>query len=145
MWRRSLVWLAIVGLLGSTGCFGAFNATRQVYDFNQNVHSDRWVRWLTFLGMNIIPVYPAAEIADAVWGNSTEFWTGKNPIPPTDTAQAQPLPGPEAQVASVTPTADGWNVVVVDAENRKQELRIVREGDGVLAYDSNGVLIGRSE
>jgi hypothetical protein len=97
MWRRYFVWLALVGLLGGTGCFGAFNGTRQVREFNEDVHPNRWVQWLSFLGMTVIPVYPAAIVVDGVWANSTEFWTGRNPIEPTDTALTEP--GPEGEVA----------------------------------------------
>jgi hypothetical protein len=57
----------------TTACFGTFPVARKVYRWNAGVHSDKWVRWLVFLGINIIPVYTCAAIFDMVFSNSVEF------------------------------------------------------------------------
>ncbi len=78
--RRGLVLgVATLGLLGSSACFGTFQATKRVYAFNKGV-GDKWVVELVFLAMNIVPVYGIAAFADAVVFNSVEFWTGENPM-----------------------------------------------------------------
>jgi hypothetical protein len=44
------------------------------------LHDSKWVKWLVFLGLSIIPVYELFVLADALVLNSVEFWTGSNPI-----------------------------------------------------------------
>lgn len=66
--------------LALAGCFGSFGATRALWDWNDEVHPSKWVKWLVFLGLSIIPVYFLFVVADALVLNSVEFWTGSNPI-----------------------------------------------------------------
>lgn len=78
--RRGLVvGVASLGVLGSSACFGTFQATKKIYAFNKGV-GDKWVVEVVFLAMNIVPVYGIAAFADAVVFNSVEFWTGQNPM-----------------------------------------------------------------
>jgi hypothetical protein len=62
------------------GCFGSFAAVRNLWDWNADVHDSKWIKWLVFLGLSIIPVYELFVLADALVLNSVEFWTGSNPI-----------------------------------------------------------------
>jgi hypothetical protein len=62
-----------------SGCFGSFGATRELWKWNEGV-GNKWVNWLVFLGLSIIPVYALFVIADALVLNSVEFWTGSNPV-----------------------------------------------------------------
>jgi hypothetical protein len=66
--------------LALAGCFGSFGATRALWEWNDEVHPSKWVKWLVFLGLSIIPVYFLFVIADTLVLNSVEFWTGSNPI-----------------------------------------------------------------
>jgi hypothetical protein len=66
--------------LALAGCFGSFGATRALWEWNDEMHSSKWVKWLVFLGLSIIPVYFLFVVADALVLNSVEFWTGSNPI-----------------------------------------------------------------
>ncbi len=63
------------GCLVVSGCFGSFPLTNIIYDWNGGFGS-KWVRWLIFLGLIIIPVYEIALIVDALILNTIEFWTG---------------------------------------------------------------------
>lgn len=65
--------------LAATGCFGSFNLTGVVYDWNGSF-SSKWVRWLIFLVLIIVPVYEIVLIVDALVLNTIEFWTGDNPV-----------------------------------------------------------------
>lgn len=75
----------VVGLVAASvvasGCFGPFNLTRRLYKWNAEV-GDKWEKELVFLLLNVIPVYSAAALGDAIVLNSMEFWTGKNPVDP---------------------------------------------------------------
>jgi hypothetical protein len=65
--------------LALSGCFGSFNAIRNLWEWNDDF-DNKWVKWLVFLGLSIIPVYGLFAFADALVLNSVEFWTGKNPV-----------------------------------------------------------------
>lgn len=72
--------LVLVGL-GSLalGCFGSFGAVRKLWAWNETL-GDKWVKWLVFLGLSIIPVYELFVLADTLVLNSVEFWSGRNPV-----------------------------------------------------------------
>lgn len=79
--RRLSVGAALVAFLfSSSGCFGGFNLTRNVWQFNRNVSDNKWIQELVFLGLVIVPVYAIASVIDAIFLNSIEFWTGDNPV-----------------------------------------------------------------
>lgn len=78
--RRATFAALAVALLGSGGCFGSFQLTRKVYNWNKTVSPDKWVQELIFLATAaLVPVYGLAAFIDAVVLNSMEFWTGKAP------------------------------------------------------------------
>ncbi len=82
-WLGRVITITVLSVfvpLTTTACFGTFPLARKVYRWNASVHSDKWVRWLVFLLINIIPVYAGAAILDMVFSNSVEFWTGRNPM-----------------------------------------------------------------
>jgi hypothetical protein len=76
--RRALL-VSGACVLASSGCFGSFSLTGMLYDWNGRVSDDKWVRWLVFLGLVILPVYKLLILADMLVLNTIEFWTGDNP------------------------------------------------------------------
>ena len=79
--RKLIVAVTAMSMV-TTGCFGSFQMTRDVYSWNQKVAGDnKWSREFVFLLIGpIVPVYGVAMFLDAVFVNSAEFWTGKNPM-----------------------------------------------------------------
>ena len=78
--RAAVLTLTAGALVGTSACFGSFNLTRKVYGFNKTASSDKFVRELLFLGMNVIPIYGVSALVDAVVINTVEFWSGTNPV-----------------------------------------------------------------
>jgi hypothetical protein len=78
---KTLVFVAVASsmMLMAAGCYGSFNLTKKVYQWNGSM-SDKWVKELVFLGLNVIPVYEVSAGIDAIILNSIEFWTGSNPV-----------------------------------------------------------------
>jgi hypothetical protein len=141
--RRFLAVLLLAALLPvAGGCFGSFHITRKVYGFNKSATPNKWVRWCLFMGMNIIPVYPIAMFADAVFANAVEFWTGSNPIVVKLEPQRTVLP--DGSVAELVPVPNGARIVLTETSGAVHETTLLREGPGVVAvYDAEGVLVGR--
>jgi len=81
--RKSLrVLTATLGLtLLTVSCYGPFNATRRVHEWNGQVGST-WVNEGVFLAFVILPVYSLASLGDALIFNTIEFWGGENPVNP---------------------------------------------------------------
>jgi hypothetical protein len=71
---------ATVLSLHVSGCFGSFALTRKIYDLNESISNEKFLRWLVFLAFTIVPVYGVGAFVDAIVFNSLEFWTGQNPL-----------------------------------------------------------------
>ena len=143
--RRVVAAAVLAGFLPMTtaGCFGTFQLTRKVYGFNKEVSPDKWVRWLTFLVMTIIPVYGFATLFDALFANSVEFWTGKNPVV-ADLGTEKVVFGPDGEVGRFTMLAPGRaDLQIIDGAGRLTALELVREENSIAAYDSTGRLVLR--
>jgi hypothetical protein len=86
--------LVIGGLLAcfmtaSTGCYGPFNLTKNVYHWNSGIKgsgevSDKWMKEFVFFGMIVVPVYMFSALLDGFIFNSIQFWSGDNPVKASD-------------------------------------------------------------
>lgn len=63
--------------LSTTACYGPFELTKKVYNFNGSL-GDKWIVEGAFLVMYIVPVYGVAAFLDVIVLNSVKFWTGKS-------------------------------------------------------------------
>jgi hypothetical protein len=138
--------VALAVLLGfvpaASACFGSFNLTRKVYQFNKSVSPDKWLRWLTFLGMSIVPVYWFSLLVDVFFANAWEFWSGHNPV----VVQLEPktVVGENGAVASLIPVENGARIVVTEPSGAVHSTTLLREAPGVVAaYDAKGNLVAR--
>jgi hypothetical protein len=89
--RKRIVAAIVVGsfLTVTTGCYGPFNLTRSVYNWNSNIKgsgevNEKWMKEFVFFGMIIIPVYMFSALLDAFIFNSIQFWSGSNPVKAND-------------------------------------------------------------
>lgn len=117
--------------LALSGCFGSFGAVRALWEWNDELHPSKWVKWLVFLGLSIIPVYFLFALADTLVLNSVEFWTGSNPI----------KSGADGRTVTRVATADpnrlrleirrhGELEKVVFCERREDGALLLRDADG---------------
>jgi hypothetical protein len=78
MKKSTLRAIALATLLALTpaagGCFGSFKLTRAIYGFNKDISSEKFIRWLVFLGLSIIPVYAIGGLGDILIFNTIDFW-----------------------------------------------------------------------
>jgi hypothetical protein len=143
--KIGVVFLIIAAFLSVSlnGCFGRFELTRKIYSFNQRIDNDRWIQWLAFLGMCIIPVYGLGLALDVLFGNSVEFWTGRNPI--TSDAQTSKIAyGSNGEILRATRLdKDRFNLDVIDKNSKYYSVLMVHENDEVSAYTPQGSLIAR--
>ena len=68
-----------LGATTLTSCYGSFGLTHKLHRWNGGI-GGKFVRWLVFLGLVIIPVYEIVILVDALVLNSVEFWTGDSAV-----------------------------------------------------------------
>lgn len=147
--KRPSPWLAMLfaGFMSmhATGCFGQFQLTQKIWNFNKNISGNKFVQWLMFLVLTIIPVYGLGAFIDAIVINSIEFWTGSNPVASVDGA-------PETtRIVKLSPT-DTLRLSR-DVETGVMRMALEREGqetmvryfepleDGMVVRDDAGAML----
>lgn len=122
--KRPSPWLTVLlaGFISvhATGCFGKFSLTQKIWNFNKNISGNKFVQWLMFLVLVIVPVYGIGTLIDALIINSIEFWTGSNPVSSVDGTDDG------TRVVKLTPT-DTLRMST-DAESGVLRLELEREG-----------------
>lgn len=78
--KIATVFMAAAILSTTSGCYGEFALTKNIYNWNGSATGNKFVNQLIFYGLVIIPVYGVVMIADVVIFNLIEFWGGSNPI-----------------------------------------------------------------
>ncbi len=136
--------VAVCPTVFTTGCFGSFQLTRKVYEFNRTVSPDKWIRWIAFLAMNVIPIYGFSLWIDALFANSVEFWSGRNPISASHDATRE-LVGPNGELARATRQTDGSILLeVTETDGTRHAVRFAATPDGLAAYEpGSDAVLGR--
>ena len=129
----ALALVVSVGIVGSAGCFGKFQLTRNLVDINKSVEEQYIRSAVTWLF--VIP-YALTGFLDFAVFNLIEFWSGENPI----------AAGPQARVyekgderAEMTIAREGGATIATVARYRAgslvSTLRIRDEGAGSVTAD----------
>ncbi|MDP3702966.1 MAG: DUF3332 family protein [Candidatus Omnitrophota bacterium] len=147
--HRGVAVLLAAGVLIS-GCYGPFNLTRRLYQWNGQV-GDKWEKELVFLLLVALPVYQLTTFGDAVVFNSMEFWTGRNPVdPPGSRKSALPssqtkrlVRGDQEVLLTYASTPAGANLLI-EQFRRGQGVggfRVEQRNGRTAGYDDDGRLL----
>jgi hypothetical protein len=139
--RRSI---ALVGMLSLppliSGCFGTFKLSQSLWHFNDGVSQSKFVKWLVFLGLAIVPVYEIALLADALVLNSIEFWSGKNPV--TENEVREDTRVVEGKTVHTVLTAEKLRIEVTEPGDASPRVVEISYGEkGATARAGNGALL----
>jgi hypothetical protein len=141
--RRSIAILVLLGFLplANVACFGSFQRTRKLYQFNRQVSPDKWVRWLVSLGMAIFPVYEFGMLIDAIFANSVEFWGGRNPFAAGDPRTRVAI-GPAGEVLRASRDEAGViSLEYTDSRGEARRFTLAEGAEGISAFDARGRLL----
>lgn len=120
-----------------SGCFGSFKLTQAVWKFNRDVSGDKWVQWLVFLVLSIVPVYVVATVVDAFVVNSIEFWTGSNPVRADGTPWQKDIRLADGSTARMI--AEDENTLRV--EHGETITRLRKEAGTITVFDEEGKVL----
>ncbi|MGM0559065.1 MAG: DUF3332 family protein [Myxococcota bacterium] len=135
--KRSVAFGLILSLLfGSTitltGCFGTFRLTQAVWEFNEEISSNKFVQWLVFLGLTALPIYEGAILIDLFITNALEFWSGGSANADADDDE------PKRREVELR---DGRKAVVEHEGDKRMRVTMLRDGEP----ESEFVLDGNDE
>jgi hypothetical protein len=147
--KRPSPWLAVLcaGFVSmhATGCFGQFKLTQKIWQFNKGISGEKFVQWLMFLVLVIVPVYEIGALIDALIINSIEFWSGSNPVGSVEGADDG------TRVVKLSPTdtlrlsrdtETGVMRIELDREGQEPVVRFFEPlEDGMVARDEDGNLL----
>lgn len=129
--------MTTLGLLGAatmgTGCWGSFNLTGKVYDWNGSFGS-KWASWAVFLVFIILPVYGALLFVDAIVLNTIEFFSGNNPVQ----RSADLGNGQRVVFSPVEGDPDAVRVEHYDGDTVVRAFRIQKTRRGLKLHDAKG-------
>ena len=77
--RHRLGALALALLTATSGCYGSFAVTREIWKRNRKIEGSA-AREAVFAGLVIFPVYEVAFLSDLFIFNAIELFTGDNPL-----------------------------------------------------------------
>ena len=147
MKRTSAIVLGVVAVaMATSGCFGSFNLTRKLYNWNGQVSKDKWVVEGVFLVCAWAPIYALAGLGDAIIFNSMEFWQGKNPIEMsgTDGSKMRRLVRDDAEVRLTRLTGSTGEQLLIEQFQHgtaAASLRIERDGERTVGRDAEGRVV----
>ena len=127
----------------STGCFGNFALTRGIYGWNDTVSGNKFVKWLVFLGLNIIPIYPLGGLADLFIFNTLEFWTGSNPMASRDTPQTETVALNDSHTMIMVNYGDQMDVQLLNNGNVENAFTFVTTEGGLTMLDADGKVVAK--
>ena len=147
MHRMQRVGIGLVALgLVASGCYGPFNLTRRLYQWNGQVGT-KWEREFVFILLAWAPVYGLAVLGDGIVFNSMEFWTGNNPVDPPDGKRRSAMPqtkrfsrGASEAVLTYAEALDGQHLLVQQFQDRHPAAALrIEQRDGItVGSDADG-------
>ena len=145
--RAGMVLLAASVLI--SGCYGPFNLTRRLYNWNGQAGTTKWEKEFVFLLLVVLPVYQLSTFGDAIIFNSMEFWTGNNPVDPpmkkkSELPQTKRLArGDQEVLLTYTSTPAGANLLIEQFRQGQGvgSLRVERRDGRTAGYDDEGRLL----
>lgn len=145
MARRSRIAAVVAAGLMLSGCYGPFELTRKVWNWNGQVSDNKWVVEGVFLLCSILPVYYFAGAADAIILNSVVFWTGKSMLDDsTASAPTQRIVRGDEETVLTRVSDDELLIEQFRAGTPAGSVRLQRKDDGVVALGADGNAMLRS-
>lgn len=138
MKRKATMFFLIAALMFNTACYGPFNLTKKLYDWNGTVGS-KFTNALVFFAFLVIPVYDVTLFIDGVILNTIEFWSGTNPVAMNDSDSEVRIVSKDGNTYQITATKNKFHIVQLEGVNKGQEAEFIFNPDEETWYlQTNG-------
>lgn len=124
MKRRAIILFVITLLFFNTACYGPFNLTKKLYEWNGNV-GDKFTNELVFFAFLVIPVYEVTLFIDGVVLNSIEFWTGSNPVTMSEGDTDVQLVEKNGNKYQITATKNKFHIIQLEGNTPGEEAEFI--------------------
>jgi len=137
--KRGLLGLMVAAVLVSaTGCYGSFEATSKIYQWNGKATDNKWANSIIMFGLIIIPVYEICMFVDFVVLNTVEFWTGSNPLAMQAGESEMQIVQSGDKTFEITATQNQFHIAQVKGEGTGQAIDLKFKTDEAAWYVTNG-------
>jgi TM2 domain-containing membrane protein YozV len=121
----------------SSGCFGSFQLTKKVYEFNKSL-SGKFVQSIVFWAFNIVPIYDICVFIDVVILNLIEFWVGNNPLALNADTETQKTFAQNGKEYNVTMGKGSITIHETKGPDAGKMIKLTFKKDEMAWYLSNG-------
>lgn len=124
MKRKALLFSLIALLTFNTACYGPFNLTKKLHEWNGQV-GDKFTNELVFFAFIVIPVYEATLFIDGVVLNTIEFWTGSNPVAMNEGESDTQLVQKNGNTYQITAEKNKFHIIQLEGSNKGEEAEFI--------------------
>jgi hypothetical protein len=124
MKNKAVIFFLVILLSFNTACYGPFNLTKKLYDWNGKV-GDKFVNELVFFAFIVLPVYEVTLFIDGVVLNSIEFWTGSNPVAMNEDDIDVQLVNNDGNIYQITATKNKFHIVQLEGTGKGSEAEFI--------------------
>ena len=124
----SILLILCIGMGCLAGCYGKFELTRKLYQWNGQV-GDKWVNTIVMWVLMIVPAYEAVGFVDVFILNVIEFWTGENPLAMESGEKEVQVVEMDGRTYEITATANRFDIVQKDGDEAGRTVSLIYEAE----------------
>lgn len=133
--RKLILSITIFSVLAlSTGCYGPFELTKTVHDWNGKATGDKFANSVVFFALCVVQVYSVTLFIDAVVLNTIEFWTGDNPLSMNEGDFDKKIVESDDNIYEITASKNKFHIEKINANNNESIDLIYNSTDGSWNY-----------
>jgi hypothetical protein len=136
--RGILMLIAATVMFTATGCYGTFELTSKIYDWNGDATDNKWANSIIMWGLIIIPVYEFCLFVDVVVLNTVEFWTGSNPLAMADGENDTQIVQSGDKVFEITASQNKFHIEQIEGDGKGQSIDLNYKAEETAWYVANG-------
>lgn len=130
--------IAATVMFTATGCYGTFELTSKIYDWNGDATDNKWANSIIMWGLIIIPVYEFCLFVDVVVLNTVEFWTGSNPLAMTEGETDTQIVQSGDKIFEITASQNKFHIEQIEGDGTGQSIDLNYKADETAWYVANG-------
>lgn len=138
--KKLVLTLVVVSvLMASAGCYGSFQVTKKVYQWNGKVTNDKWSNSILFFGLAVFQVYTFTLFVDGIVLNTVEFWTGANPLAMNPGDSDTQIVKSGENTYQVTATQNKFSITQTQGNQVGKNVELIYNANEMAWYATDGI------